>query len=60
MAYHISMFTDNNRPEGLYGEVYDRQTGVINRSNIIDRPVVGLWKGREIDELLIKISKDLK
>jgi hypothetical protein len=41
------MFKDGNRPEGLYGEVYDKETGVKYRSNCIDRPVVGMWK--EID-----------
>jgi len=48
---------DNNRPEGFYGELYDRATGSKRRSNIINRPVVGLWKNRSIDELLKEIAE---
>jgi len=47
---------DNNRPDGLWGEVYDKETGSKRRSNIIDRPVVALWKGREVTELLKEIQ----
>lgn len=54
------MLRDGNRPSGLYGEEYDRQTGVKHRGNIIDRPVVALWKTPEIDELLAKLNQDLQ
>ena len=43
------MLTDNNRPEGLWGEVYDKETGSIYRANRIDRPVVGMWKEIDLD-----------
>lgn len=51
---------DNNRPYGLYGEVYDKQTGGKLRENIIDRPLVAMWKTPEIDILLKNINKDLQ
>lgn len=54
------MLTDGNRPDGLWGELYDKETGVKQRSNIVDRPVVALWKTPEIDELLNKINQDLQ
>jgi hypothetical protein len=41
------MLKDNNRPEGLWGQVYDKETGGRLRSNCVDRTVVGMWK--EID-----------
>lgn len=40
---------DNNRPEGLWGDVYDKETGSKRRSNIIDRQVVGMWKEIDLD-----------
>ena len=43
---------DNNRPSGLWGEVYDKETGSKRRSNIIDRPVVAMWPGVDVEKLL--------
>lgn len=54
------MFKDGNRPDGGWGEEYDRQTGVKFRKNVIDRPVVALWNMPEIDELLKKLNEDLQ
>ena len=54
---------DNNRPEGLWGDVYDKQTGSKRRSNIIDRPMVGMWKEVDLTEVariaLEEINKKL-
>ena len=47
---------DNNRPAGLYGEVYDKQTGAKSRSNMIDRPVVGMWN--EVDLEIVRIAME--
>ncbi len=51
---------DNNRPNGFYGEVYDSQTGGRLRENMVDRPLVAMWKTPEIDELLLKLNENLK
>jgi len=53
------MFKDNNRPEGLYGQEYDRVTGGKSRSSCVDRPVIALWKTPEIDELLNKLHEEI-
>lgn len=57
------MFKDNNRPDGLWGEVYDKETGSRYRSNIIDRPFVGLRKDVDLIEVtriaLEEINKKL-
>lgn len=45
------MLKDLNRPDGLWGEVYDRETGSKRRSNIIDRPVVALWPSVDLVEV---------
>lgn len=47
---------DNNRPDGLWGEVYDKETGSKFRSNIIDRPVVALWKEIDVTKLLNEVN----
>lgn len=58
------MLRDGNRPEGFYGEVYDRNehmrkmNGVINE---IDRPYsTSTWKTPDALELLKKINTDLQ
>jgi len=57
------MFKDNNRPDGLWGEIYDKETGGRYRSNTIDRPVVALWGDVDLDEVariaLEEINKKL-
>jgi hypothetical protein len=53
------MFKDNNRPEGLWGQVYDKETGGRLRSNCVDRPVIALWKTPEIDKLLNKLHEEI-
>lgn len=46
------MLKDLNRPDGLWGEVYDKETGGMYRSNNINRNVVGMWKEVDLDEVL--------
>ena len=50
---------DNNRPEGFYGELYDRETGSKVRSNLIDRPLVGFSRNRGVEELLQELNKKI-
>lgn len=51
------MFKDLNRPEGLYGDVYDKFTGSKKRL----APVQSLtrWESESIDVIMDEINKKL-
>lgn len=54
------MFKDLNRPEGLYGDVYDKQTGAKYRSNNIGRPVVALREDVDLINLMEELNEKIK
>lgn len=53
------MFKDNNRPDGLYGEVYDKQTRVHDR--VVTAPYVPFeyWEAEVARIALEEIHKQL-
>lgn len=56
----MNALQDNNRPHGLYGDVYDRQTGA--KSRIRREQPLTKWESEAIhyivvDELLKEITK---
>lgn len=50
---------DNNRPEGLWGDVYDRQTS--GRSKVVTQPLqkITRWESQAIEIILDEINKKL-
>lgn len=54
------MFKDGNRPDGFYGEVYDKQTRAKDRFVGVHYSPFEPWEAQAVEIILEELNKKLK